>query len=91
VLYDHTTGTLFCGDLFTQGGSNCPAVTQDDIVGPSEQFRGPLDYFAHAKRTEAILERLALLHPKMLACMHGSAFRGDGSAMLRKLSRALSA
>ena len=45
------TGTLFCGDLFTQGGSKCPPVTQDDVVGPSEQFRGPLDYFAHAKGT----------------------------------------
>jgi len=60
-------------------------------VGPSEQFRGPLDYFAHAKGTGAILERLASLNPKMLACMHGSAFQGDGAAMLRKLGGAISA
>jgi hypothetical protein len=89
VLFDHTTGTLFCGDLFTRGGSQHPPVTQDDVVGPSEQFRGPLDYFAHAKGTAAILERLAALNPKMLACMHGSAFQGDGAAMLRKLSTSL--
>jgi hypothetical protein len=90
VLFDHTTGTLFCGDLFTQGGSKCPPVTEDDVCDPSEQFRGPLDYFAHSKGTGAILERLASLNPKMLACMHGSAFRGDGSAMLRKLSNIMS-
>jgi flavorubredoxin len=91
VLFDHTTKTLFCGDLFTQGGSKCPPVTQDDVVGPSEQFRGPLDYFAHAKGTGAILERLASLNPKTLACMHGSAFQGDGAAQLRKLCKVMSA
>jgi hypothetical protein len=90
VLFDHSTGTLFCGDLFTQGGSKCPPVTQDDIVGPSEQFRGPMDYFAHAQGTGKILERLAALNPKMLACMHGSAFQGDGSAMLRQLGSTMS-
>jgi flavorubredoxin len=90
VLFDHTTGTLFCGDLFTQGGSKNPPVTQEDVVGPSEQFRGPLDYFAHAKGTGKILERLAMLNPKMLACMHGSAFQGDGAAQLRKLRMAVS-
>jgi flavorubredoxin len=91
VLFDHTTGTLFCGDLFTQGGSQCPPVTEDDVVEPSERFRAPLDYFAHAKGTAAILERLARLNPKMLACMHGSAFRGDAAAQLRKLCVAISA
>jgi flavorubredoxin len=91
VLFDHTTRTLFCGDLFTQGGSKCPAVTEDDVVEPSERFRGPLDYFAHAKGTGAILERLASLNPNMLACMHGSAFRGDAAAQLRKLCAAISA
>jgi flavorubredoxin len=91
VLFDRTSGTLFCGDLFTQGGSKCPPVTENDVVEPSEKFRAPLDYFAHAKGTGAILERLALLHPKMLACMHGSAFRGDAAAQLRKLCAAISA
>jgi flavorubredoxin len=91
VLFDHTTGTLFCGDLFTQGGSKCPPVTEDDVVEPSERFRAPLDYFAHATGTGAILERLALLNPRMLACMHGSAFRGDAAAQLRKLCHVMSA
>jgi flavorubredoxin len=89
VIYDKTTGTLFCGDLFTQGGANCPPVTEGDILGPSEIFRKPLDYFAHASAMEGILERLAELKPSTLACMHGSAFRGDGGALLLELSRTL--
>ena len=34
VLYEETTGTLLCGDLFTQLGDG-PALTEDDIVGPA--------------------------------------------------------
>jgi flavorubredoxin len=89
VLFDHTTGTLFCGDLFTQGGMRHPPVTESDILGPSEAFRKPLDYYAHSRGTGAILERLARLEPKLLACMHGSAYRGDGAALLRSLAAVL--
>jgi flavorubredoxin len=89
VIFDKTTGTLFCGDLFTQGGANCPPVTEADILGPSELFRKPLDYFAHAAAMDGIVEKLADLHPAMLACQHGSAYRGDGSALLLELSRTL--
>jgi hypothetical protein len=35
------------------------------------------------------LERLASAHPTTLACMHGSAWRGDGGALLRALADAL--
>lgn len=86
VLFDRTTQTLLCGDLFTQGGAVTPPVTESDVLAPSELFRKPMDYFAHATATGAILERLAALNPTTLACMHGSAFRGDGSSLLRGLS-----
>jgi hypothetical protein len=33
------------------------------------------------------MEKLARLEPAVLACMHGSAWSGDGAAMLRQLSR----
>jgi flavorubredoxin len=89
VLFDHSTRTLFCGDLFTQGGTDAPPLTESDILAPSELFRKPLDYFAHSAGTGAILERLASLRPSTLACMHGSAFRGDGSALLRGLNGVL--
>jgi hypothetical protein len=83
------TRTLFCGDLFTQGGKGETPITGSDILGPSEAFRAPMDYYAHAPHTGAILERFAREQPKVLACMHGSAWRGDGATLLRALARAL--
>jgi hypothetical protein len=77
------------GDLFTQGGPGDVALTESDILGPSEDFRRPIDYFAHAPQTRALLERLALEQPTTLACMHGSAWHGDGGALLRALAVAL--
>lgn len=89
LMMDMTTRTFFCGDLFTQGGSGEVALTEADILGPSESFRAPMDYFAHAPQTSAILDRLAREQPTTLACMHGSAWRGDGAKLLRELSAAL--
>jgi flavorubredoxin len=89
LMMDMTTRTFFCGDLFTQGGSGEAALTESDILGPSESFRLPMDYFAHSPQTAAILERLARERPTTLACMHGSAWRGDGARLLRELSISL--
>jgi flavorubredoxin len=85
------TRTMLCGDLFTQGGSGAVALTESDILGPSEAFRQPMDYYAHAPQTAATLERLAREQPQVLACMHGSAWRGDGAGLLRALARSLTA
>jgi flavorubredoxin len=89
LMMDSSTKTLLCGDLFTQGGRGEVALTESDILGPSEAFRQPLDYFAHAPQTQQTLERLAQLEPETLACMHGSAWHGDGAALLRELAGAL--
>lgn len=89
LMMDTRTGTLFCGDLFTQGGSGEKALTGDDILGPSEAFRVQMDYFAHAPDTAARLARLAAQSPRVMACMHGSAWQGDGAALLRHLSEAV--
>lgn len=64
-------------------------LTEGDILGPSESFRAPMDYFAHAPQTSATLERLARERPTTLACMHGSAWRGDGAKLLRELALVL--
>ena len=90
LLMDITSGTLFCGDLFTQGGDGDAALTEADILGPSEAFRAPLDYFAQAPQTIATLERLAREQPCTLACM---AARGGatGGALLRHLAEAVGA
>jgi hypothetical protein len=87
-LADERTKTLLCSDLFTQGGAGHPAA-EADILGPSEAFRRGMDYYAHAKNTRAMLETLASLRPTTLACMHGSAWRGDGAKLLLALADAL--
>ncbi|MBL6750620.1 MAG: MBL fold metallo-hydrolase [Nevskia sp.] len=89
LMLDTSTRTFFCGDLFTRGGTGEPPLVESDILEPSEAFRRPLDYFAHAPDTAGILERLAAEQPTTLACMHGSAWRGDGAALLRALGQAL--
>ena len=89
LMMEMNTRTFLCGDLFTQGGSGALALTRDDILGPSEEFRRPLDSYAHAPGTGAILERIALERPTTLAAMHGSAWQGDGAKLLRELSVAL--
>lgn len=88
-MMEEQTATLMCGDLFTQGGSNCPPLIESDILGPSEAFRGKMDYFSHTKNARAMLDRLASTNPATLACMHGSAWKGDGAALLRALADAL--
>lgn len=88
-LGETSTRTLLCGDLFTQAGATNPALTEQDLVGPSEAMRGAMDYFSHTPSTRATLERLAAFQPRVLACMHGSCFAGDGQAALLALADAL--
>jgi flavorubredoxin len=88
-LMDRRTHTLFCGDLFTQGGEGKVPLIEADILGPSEAFRQPMDYYAHAPHTRAVLHKLASAQPRTLACMHGSAWRGDGAQLLRHLAEAV--
>ena len=89
-LAEERTSTLLCGDLFTQGGADLPPITESDILGPSEAFRHEMDYFSHTKNARVMIERLASTKPATLACMHGSAWRGDGATLLRALADALS-
>ena len=91
LITEESTQTLMCGDLFTQGGAGKIAVTEEDILGPSEGFRKQMDYFSHTKNANEMMERLAATNPITLACMHGSAWRGDGAGLLRALAGELSA
>ena len=88
-LFEETQRTLFCGDLFTQGGRGETPVVETDILEPSERMRRGMDYFSHAPNARPVLERLASLRPTTLACMHGSAWRGAGDRLLLALADAL--
>jgi flavorubredoxin len=88
-LFEKTTRTLLCGDLFTQVGTEHPPVTESEILGPSERARQKLGYFGIEARARRLLEKLAATEPTTLATMHGSSFHGDGSAQLLGLADAL--
>lgn len=89
LLMDRTTRTFFCGDLLTQPGDGAAPLVTGDILGPSEAFRQAMDYYAHAPHTGEALRRLAAQEPRTLACMHGSAWQGDGADLLRQLAEAV--
>jgi flavorubredoxin len=90
-LFESTTKTLFCGDLFTQGGHQHEPLISDDILGPSEQMRSALDYYSHTENVHPLMEKLAVNAPEVLACMHGAAWKGDGADLLRQLAQRLAA
>ncbi len=89
LLMDETSGTLFCSDLFTQGGSDHAPLTEGDILGPSEALRKRLDFYTYAPNTQAMIAKLAATAPKTLACMHGAAWRGDGASLIKALGERL--
>jgi flavorubredoxin len=85
VLYEETTGTLLCGDLFTQLGDG-PALTSGDIVGPAIRGEDVFRYASLNPGMGATLRGLASLAPRTLALMHGPSFAGDGAAALEALA-----
>lgn len=87
LLFEETTATMLCGDLFTQAG-NGPAVTGGDLVGPAVEAEAMFGYTCSAARLAATARMLAGLAPATLACMHGSSFAGDGSQALADLADA---
>jgi flavorubredoxin len=87
VLFEETTRTLLCGDLFTHLG-NGPAVTRDDIVGPAMEAEALFRSSSLAPDTAAVMRKLGDLEPLTLALMHGSSFSGDGKEALYDLAGA---
>jgi flavorubredoxin len=85
VLYEETTGTLLCGDLFSQVG-NGPAVATDDIVEAAFAAEDMFHSTCLAPHTGAAIRGLAELNPTTLAVMHGSSFSGDGRRALLDLA-----
>ena len=79
VLFEETTGTLLCGDLFSQLGDG-PAVTTGRLVDDAVEAEAVLSWASPGAPVPEALERLADLEPRTLAVMHGSSFEGDGGA-----------
>jgi len=85
LMYEETTGTLLCGDLFTQTGKT-GALTEGDIVGPAAAAEDLFGFSSLHPGMGATIRRLAALAPRTLALMHGPAYAGDGAAALTALA-----
>jgi flavorubredoxin len=87
VMFEETTGTLLCGDLFSQLG-NPQAITSDDLVDQAVAAEQMFSATSLSPAVPATLRRLAELQPRTLAVMHGASYAGDGAAALRALADA---
>ena len=87
-MFEETTSTLLCGDLFSQVGAG-PALRSDDVVEAALLAESMFGSMSMAPHTHDTLAALAALEPTTLAIMHGSSFRGDGAAALGELSAGL--
>jgi flavorubredoxin len=74
VLFEETTGTLFCGDLFTHTGGET-ALTEADIVGRALAAEDLFHATSVSPLTAKTIRALAALEPRTLALMHGSSTR----------------
>jgi len=85
VLYEETTGTLFCGDLLSQVGQG-PALTNNDVIDAAGRTEDMFGSTCLTPSTAPTIRRLAELEPKTLAIMHGSSYNGDGVKALLALA-----
>jgi len=85
VLFEETTKTLLCGDLFTQLGQG-PALTSNDVLAAAAQAEDVFGASCLTPATAQTIRSLADLGPNTLAVMHGSSVTGDCSGALRGLA-----
>ena len=94
LMFEETSATLFCSDLFGHGGQVEPII-DGDIVGRTTAYteaqqQGPMaQSVPFTRETRGILDGLADLAPSTLACMHGSSYAGDAGKALRDLGGVL--
>jgi flavorubredoxin len=85
VIYEETTGTLFCGDLLTQVGDG-PALTENDLVGAAIEAEDMFGSTCLTPQTAPTIRRLAELNPTRLAIMHGSSYEGEAASALMSIA-----
>lgn len=88
VLFEESTRTLFCGDLFSQVGES-PAIVHDaDLIQPALDAEDLFGATALTADTAPTIRQLADLEPRTLALMHGPAYAGDCRRALLNLADA---
>ena len=88
VLFEETTRTLFCGDLFAQTGDGGP-VTREDLLDAANDAEAMFEAISLTPKTAPTIRKLAALRPERLALMHGATFEGDGADQLQRLADSL--
>lgn len=94
MLFDESSGVLFCSDLFHQLGDVEP-ITDSSVIERSRNTllnyqQGPLaNYMPYTPNTGPYLSQLAQLKPGVCATMHGSTYVGDGAQALTDLGEVL--
>jgi flavorubredoxin len=87
VLFEESTATLFCGDLFTHTGDG-PALTNEDIVAPAMAGEALFQATGLSVLTAPTIRRLAAIEPQTLALMHGSSTQTRCGESLAELAGA---
>jgi flavorubredoxin len=85
LLFEETTGTLFCSDLFTQMGDG-PPLTESDVMGPAIEAEKTYGFTSLTPKTAPTIRRLAALAPRTVAVMHGPSFAGNTVPVLEQLA-----
>ncbi|HUQ63875.1 MAG TPA: MBL fold metallo-hydrolase [Acidimicrobiales bacterium] len=85
MLFEETTATLLCGDLFAYEGAT-PATTTGDIVSPAFEHQDSLGGMPLTPHAGSTIRGLADVAPECLALMHGATYTGDCPAALRALA-----
>jgi flavorubredoxin len=85
VIFEESTNTLFCGDLFAHYGRG-PAVTTADIIEAAIETERASRSTSLGPTTAPTIRKLSALKPQRLAVMHGSSFVGDGAKALGELA-----
>jgi len=85
LLYEETTATLFCSDLFAQVGRGS-ALGTSDILSPAIRHEENSRAMSLTPTTAQTIRRLAALKPRTIALMHGPVFTGDTVGVLEALA-----
>src|SRR5690606_36226844 len=68
LMFEETTATLLCSDLFTHIGDG-PALTESEVLGPAAAAEDAFQASSLHPSMGATIRRLAALAPRTLAIM----------------------
>jgi flavorubredoxin len=85
LIFEEMTGTLFCGDLFTQIGQG-PALSKESVLEAAIAAENAFQATSLTPATGSTIRMLGTLEPRRLAVMHGSSYEGDCAGILSQLA-----